>query len=98
MAQMGVLLGGALRSADLEKRDALIDYLQLTGYTYSMWHLSVILQHIFPLAVSQAAHVLFFLSETINDLTFGAGVSYISLTHTPGSAQGKLPVFLAQGG
>uniref|UniRef100_A0A8C9ELX5 Condensin-2 complex subunit D3 n=1 Tax=Pavo cristatus TaxID=9049 RepID=A0A8C9ELX5_PAVCR len=29
----------------------------------------------------------FFLSETINDLTFGAGVSYISLTHTPGSAQ-----------
>ncbi|NXJ10790.1 CNDD3 protein, partial [Odontophorus gujanensis] len=29
--------------------------------------------------------------QTINDLTFGAGVSYISLTHTPGSAQGKLP-------
>uniref|UniRef100_A0A8C3KXK1 Non-SMC condensin II complex subunit D3 n=1 Tax=Chrysolophus pictus TaxID=9089 RepID=A0A8C3KXK1_CHRPC len=25
--------------------------------------------------------------QTINDLTFGAGVSYISLTHTPGSAQ-----------
>ncbi|NXH16920.1 CNDD3 protein, partial [Bucco capensis] len=24
--------------------------------------------------------------QTINDLTFGAGVSYISLTHTPGSA------------
>lgn len=36
MAQMGVLLGGALRSAELEKRDALIDYLQLTGCTYSM--------------------------------------------------------------
>ncbi|NWR85142.1 CNDD3 protein, partial [Furnarius figulus] len=27
--------------------------------------------------------------QTINDLTFGAGVSYISLTHTPGSAPGK---------
>ncbi|NWJ05203.1 CNDD3 protein, partial [Crypturellus undulatus] len=27
--------------------------------------------------------------QTINDLTFGAGVSYISLTHTPGSAAGK---------
>lgn len=25
--------------------------------------------------------------QTINDLTFGAGVSYISLTHTPGSAR-----------
>ncbi|OXB81270.1 UNVERIFIED_CONTAM: hypothetical protein H355_014314 [Colinus virginianus] len=36
--------------------------------------------------------------QTINDLTFGAGVSYISLTHTPGSAQGKLPVILAQSG
>ncbi|RLV98116.1 hypothetical protein DV515_00011072, partial [Chloebia gouldiae] len=28
--------------------------------------------------------------ETINDLTFGAGVSRISLTHTPASAAGKL--------
>ncbi|XP_009585564.1 PREDICTED: condensin-2 complex subunit D3, partial [Fulmarus glacialis] len=27
--------------------------------------------------------------QTINDLTFGAGVSYISLTHTPGSAPEK---------
>ncbi|XP_075298424.1 condensin-2 complex subunit D3 isoform X2 [Opisthocomus hoazin] len=27
--------------------------------------------------------------QTINDLTFGAGVSYISLTHTPGSASEK---------
>ncbi|NXT12837.1 CNDD3 protein, partial [Prunella fulvescens] len=27
--------------------------------------------------------------ETINDLTFGAGVSHISLMHTPGSAPGK---------
>ncbi|KAM8795632.1 condensin-2 complex subunit D3 [Eudromia elegans] len=27
--------------------------------------------------------------QTINDLTFGAGVSYISLTHTPGSATEK---------
>ncbi|XP_063273815.1 condensin-2 complex subunit D3 isoform X2 [Prinia subflava] len=27
--------------------------------------------------------------QTINDLTFGAGVSYISLTHTPGSAPVK---------
>ncbi|XP_051494287.1 condensin-2 complex subunit D3 isoform X2 [Apus apus] len=27
--------------------------------------------------------------QTINDLTFGAGVSYISLTHTPGSAAEK---------
>ncbi|NWY61556.1 CNDD3 protein, partial [Chionis minor] len=27
--------------------------------------------------------------QTINELTFGAGVSYISLTHTPGSAPGK---------
>lgn len=46
----------------------------------------------------QLAYVFCFLSETINDLTFGAGVSYISLTHTPGSAQGKLPVILVQGG
>ncbi|NWI40080.1 CNDD3 protein, partial [Picathartes gymnocephalus] len=28
--------------------------------------------------------------QTINDLTFGAGVSYISSTHTPGSAPGKV--------
>ncbi|XP_021231653.1 condensin-2 complex subunit D3 isoform X2 [Numida meleagris] len=27
--------------------------------------------------------------QTMNDLTFGTGVSYISLTHTPGSAQEK---------
>lgn len=27
--------------------------------------------------------------QTINELTFGAGVSYISLTHTPGSAPEK---------
>ncbi|KFP92058.1 Condensin-2 complex subunit D3, partial [Apaloderma vittatum] len=27
--------------------------------------------------------------QTINELTFGAGVSYISLTYTPGSAPGK---------
>lgn len=27
--------------------------------------------------------------ETIDDLTFGAGVSYISLTQTPGSDSGK---------
>ncbi|NXJ68595.1 CNDD3 protein, partial [Rostratula benghalensis] len=28
--------------------------------------------------------------QTINELTFGAGVSYISLMHSPGSASGKL--------
>ncbi|KAM6238226.1 condensin-2 complex subunit D3 [Porphyrio hochstetteri] len=32
--------------------------------------------------------------QTINDLTFGAGVSYISLTHTPHSVPGKLPLCL----
>ena len=64
--------------------------LQLIGYTYS------VTLECYPTACLGLwlCHKLmadvFFLSETINDLTFGAGVSYISLTHTPGSAPGKL--------
>ncbi|NWH72720.1 CNDD3 protein, partial [Piaya cayana] len=34
--------------------------------------------------------------QTINEVTFGAGVSYISLTRTPGSATGKLSFALRQ--
>ncbi|NXS09081.1 CNDD3 protein, partial [Neodrepanis coruscans] len=40
--------------------------------------------------VAMAGRAISTPEQTINDLTFGAGVSYISLTHTPGSASGKL--------
>ncbi|NXL62192.1 CNDD3 protein, partial [Chordeiles acutipennis] len=41
-------------------------------------------------STSMAVRAISTPERTINDLTFGAGVSYISLTRTPGSAPGKL--------